>query len=159
MVLALKGLDNPSCVLLRQSIELALKHVYFLTHPTEHAWATTREGYRALTFQHLIEYVRKTDEYRQAISDDLLGCKLADWYGRLSRHVHVQNKGVMKYSAEGRRIVGTLDDLKLLDQRSKNVWPLLMQLLVIFQRDKILRASDIEKRLIRQGLPRGHGLL
>ena len=57
LIMGMKGLENTWCVLLRQSIELALKHIYFASHPVEYQWALSREDYRDLTFQSLLELV------------------------------------------------------------------------------------------------------
>ncbi len=69
LVLAAKGLENSTCVLSRQSIELILKHIFFSTHPVEYNWAETRVDYKDLTFQNLIEFIRRTDEYRAFACD------------------------------------------------------------------------------------------
>jgi len=62
MILAVKGLENSASVLLRQSIELALKHVFFSSHPVEFDWSLRRPGYREISFQFLLDYLRKTEE-------------------------------------------------------------------------------------------------
>lgn len=153
LIMALKGLENPSCVLMRQSIELVLKHIYFWSHPTEYQWAKARVDYKDLTFQFLIEYVGRTDEYR-GLSDSHAVCeKLAEWYGILSRYVHVHSRGFMHYSKSGSGYRPTREHVKKLRERVDNIWPCLILLLCIFEKKRFLKASHLEQQLIRNGLP------
>jgi len=150
LILAIKGLENCACVLLRQSIELSLKHIYFATHPVEYGWVAVREGYREPSFQALLEYVKKTDEYQKflkASNYDL--CKVVEeQFGVLSRYVHMQSKRFMSYKRMnlGRRIDGTI--LNKHDILTACLWPSLNTMLVVFFPARFERASGSEKRLI-----------
>lgn len=62
IVMMTKGLENPSHVMMRQCIELTLKHIYFSTHPVEYKWSQERIDYREINFQFLLGYIRKCDE-------------------------------------------------------------------------------------------------
>jgi hypothetical protein len=154
LVLTLKGLENPSCVLLRQSIELVLKHIFFSSHPTEYQWAQSRVDYKDLTFQGLVEYIGRTDEYRSLGDSHDICNKIGEWYGVLSRYVHVHSRGFMRYSRSGTGYRPTEAHIKKLEERTKGVWPCLIVLLTIFHIERFRKASLIEQRLIKQGLPK-----
>lgn len=154
VVLAVKGLENPSCVLLRQSMELVLKHIYFFTHPVEHEWARSREDYRGLTFQTLLEYLCRTEEFRKLELSHDIGIKLSEWFGVLSRHVHVHSKGFMGYSKVGSVYQPKSQIIKKLDDRTKETWPLLTAILLVHFPKRYIGAGGIEQRIIRYGLPK-----
>ncbi len=63
-VLALKNISNPVFSMLRQSIELTLKYIYLNSHPIEYHWTKSRNGYRELNFQLLLEFISRTDEHK-----------------------------------------------------------------------------------------------
>ena len=154
ILLSLKGLENPSCVLLRQSIELTLKQVYFKTHPTEYSWAQKRPDFRGLTFSRLIEYFRMTDEYK-LVSDTKSICdELNHWYGVLSRHVHVHSRGFLGYSQAGTGYLPRIRDISRLTTRTSDIWPCLVSVFVLFYKPKYMKASWLEQKLISRGLPR-----
>lgn len=154
LVLAAKGLENPSSVLLRQCIELVLKHIYFASHPVEHSWASAREDYRDLSFQKLLEYVRRTDECRRWLPDEGVCQRLDYWFSALSRHVHVQSKGFMGYSKVGSAHRPCLETVRRFDERTKELWPLLTLLLVVYFPRQYLRASVQEGKVITGSLPK-----
>jgi len=151
MVVAVKGMENCACGLLRQTIELTLKHIYFATHPVEYGWALTRESYKALNFQALLEYVKSTDEYREfsKCGNSNLSEGIEERFAVLSRHVHVQNKRFMSYRQmrTERKVDGVL--LRRVGSLTASLWPSLTVMLVIFFPDRFVRAHEIEKRLIR----------
>ena len=151
MVVAVKGMENCACSLLRQTIELTLKHVYFATHPVEYGWALTRESYKALNFQGLLEYVKSTDEYREfsQCGESNLSEVIEERFAVLSRHVHVQNKRFMSYRKM--RTEQKVDEvlLRRVSGLTASLWPSLTAMLVIFFPDRFERAHEIEKKLIR----------
>lgn len=152
VVLAVKGLKNASNVLLRQSIELVLKHVYFMTHPVEYAWAASRDAYKDLTFQSLLSYMGRTEEYGALGQGNAIRDKLDQLFGELSRYVHVHSRKFLGYRKVGmRRGQGKLD-LKGLRRMSVQLWPTLILIVVSFSSQRYLRAAASEKRLIRNGL-------
>jgi hypothetical protein len=156
MILFLKGLSNPAYVLLRQSIELALKHVYFLSHPVEYGWARTRVDYKDLSFQYLFEYLKRTDEYKALIKLGGLDVnqRINDLYHILSRYVHVHSQDFMGYRAVA-PATGS-QALKELNNVTKELWPLLVILVIAFSHRKFCEASALEQKLIRAGLPKAY---
>lgn len=153
LILTLKGLENPVCVLLRQSIELVLKHIYFSTHPVEYEWTCSREGYRDLTFQSLLEYITRTNEGQKLDASNDICVKLNDWFGTLSRYVHVHSKAFIGYKSFESAFQPTSDIIKKFNERTKEIWPLLTILLITYFPERYLRANSIEKQLIRNILP------
>jgi hypothetical protein len=155
LAMAIKGLENPACVLLRQCVELVLKHIYFSSHPIEYSWVRLRDDYREQSFQYLIDYLSRTSECKEIGLSPNPCERLNVWYGILSRHVHVHSMGFMGYMSvsSGRRL--DISVIKRLDERSKEVWPLLTILFIIYAPNRYFRASEIEKRLIRMTVPRG----
>jgi len=152
LVLSVKGLENPACVLLRQSIELVLKHIYFSSHPVEYEWACTREDYRDLTFQKLIEYLGRTKECQNFKGD--ICVKLNEWFGVLSRHVHVHSGSFMGYSTIGSTYQPKREIIKKLSERTKEIWPLLTAILIVHFTRRYFKTNIIEQQLIKSTLPR-----
>jgi len=152
LVLAAKGLENPACVLLRQSIELVLKHIYFSTHAVEYGWALTREDYRDLTFQSLLEYLNRTDEFGKLVNAREISVKINEWFGVLSRHVHVHSKGFLGYSKINSAYKPRVEIIDKFDIATKNIWPALMIVLIINNPEKYSKATIMEQYLIRNGL-------
>ncbi len=153
IIFTLKGLENPTCVLLRQSIELVLKHIYFSQHLVEYDWVKSRDGYREINFQYLLEYLRKTNEYNEfELGVDVCN-ELNSWFSEFSRHVHVQNRGYMKFNTIGKayRIKDT--NVRRLNQQTKMLWPLLIVLLIIYFPSKFLKSAPIEQSLIINAIP------
>jgi hypothetical protein len=151
VVLTMKGLENPSCVLLRQSIELVLKHIYFAYHAVEYHWLATRPGYRAISFQFLLDYLKSTDEYSIFPASSLLLNEIERQFGVLSRFVHMHSRSFIPYTkttlASANSTVVTS-----LEQRTKELWPLLMCLLIAHFPAKFLSANKNERSLIVGGL-------
>ncbi len=155
VVLALRGMENSACVLVRQTIELSLKHIYFATHPVEYGWTVDRENYRELSFQALIDYVKKTSEYQDLFAET--GCDLCgpieDDFALLSRYVHVHSRRFITY----RQIVTPPkidgNTLQRLDRVTALLWPVLTALLVVYFPVRFARAQELEKKLIRATLP------
>jgi hypothetical protein len=152
LVLAAKGLENPSSVLLRQSIELVLKHVYFATHPVEFSWSSTRESYREITFQSLLEYMRKTDESARFPDSEMLLVELERQYHVLSRFVHMHSRMFIPYTSS--RIVTAANPATLdaFQHRCLQLWPLLIALLLAHFPAKFIAANSNEKALIARSL-------
>lgn len=153
IVLTLKGVENPSCVLVRQSIELVLKHIYFSNHPVEYEWARSREGFRDLTFQYLIEYLSRCEERKNLDPSNNICELLNEWFGKLSRHVHVHNKGFIGYRRVGSTYRPYDEAIGKLVERTREVWPLLIILLIGFFPNRYVRASATEKQLMMNTLP------
>lgn len=153
LVLGLKGLENVCCVILRQSIELVLKHIYFSTHPVEYEWVTFHEGYRDLTFQKLLDFWIITPEYRALDPDKAIYTLVNEWFGVLSRHVHVHSKKYIGYKQVSVRHLVDITGVRKLNDRTKKIWPLLTIILAGQFPKSFLNASVIEKRLIRNFLP------
>jgi len=152
LVLAVKGIENPSCVLLRQCIELVLKHVYFSSHPVEYEWVRSRADCRELNFQTLLEYITKTNECRNLPEGNNICKSLNAWFGTLSRYVHVHARGFMGYNKIGSSYKPNSEIIKRLNQRTKEIWPRLIAFLILYFTKRYLRASQMEKDLIRAGL-------
>ncbi len=151
IILAIKGTENSANVLLRQSIELTLKHIYFLTHSTEYKWTQNRDDYREHGFQSLLEYLQMTDEIRNLDSKELLIDPLTHHFALMSRYVHAHSGKYQRFFAFSES--KSSDLLKKLNQVSCSLWPALICILIIFSNTEYNRASDLEKRLIRSGLP------
>lgn len=152
MVLALKGLENPSCVLLRQSIELILKHIYFAKHPVEYEWVTSHEGYRDLTFQKLLDYLLITPEHEGIESDNYIRDRLNDWFGELSRYVHVHSGPFIGYRHIGSAYIPNREILKKLNERTREIWPLLTAMLIAYFPKRYFASSALERKLMRNCL-------
>lgn len=155
MVLAAKGLESPACFLLRQSIELILKHIYFSTHPVEYQWASSREGYRDVNFQVLLEYLGRTQEYRAVGKPHRLCGKINSLYGSLSRHVHVQSHRFMRHGRAASSYRADRDTVRRFGQRTRDLWPALVLLLVVYFPGRYGGASHSEQTLVRSCLPKG----
>lgn len=154
LVMLAKGLENSAYVLLRQCIELALKHVYFSTHPVEYSWTQDSPGYREVTYHLLTEYVRKLGP------EAVLGVRpcpltrLEHWYGECSRHVHVHSG---RFLSLGQQSAGTATRKGLcmrFDRAAHDVWTTISLLLVGSFRRQFDASSELEKRVIVQALPR-----
>jgi len=152
MVLAAKGIENTSGVLLRQCIELILKHLYFTTHPVEYAWAQSHEGYRELTFQFLVEYCGKTQESTDFHGANQVYADLAGHFASLSRYVHVHSRRFIKYGK--RRNTKQCDQASMcrLKDVADHLWPVLGFLLILHFPRKFNRASIMEQKLMQSGL-------
>lgn len=153
LVLILKGLENPSFVLMRQSIELVLKHIYFSTHPVEYSWSATRLGYREISFQFLLEYLRKTDELQKLSGGVELVQRIETEFHILSRYVHVHSESFIQFSRFEGHSKAHVRPLHAFEERSRELWPRLIVLLVAFFPHRFAGASIIEQKLIRFGLP------
>ena len=156
IVLCIKGLENCACVLVRQTIELALKHVYFATHPVEHAWAATRDNYKELSFQTLIDYIKRTDECQtfSGVGTSNLSGPIEDTFATLSRYVHVQSKRFMTYKRIRRPPRASAQALQKFDRVTASLWPALTVMLIVFFPERFAKAQEIEKGLITSTLPR-----
>ena len=154
LVLGLKGLENACCVILRQSIELILKHIYFSTHPVEYEWVTFHEGYRDLTFQKLLDFWIITPEYRALDPDKSVYTLVNEWFSVLSRHVHIHSKNFIGYKQVNLGHWIDITGLRKLNDRTKEIWPLLTIILVGQFPKSFFNASVVERRLIRNFLPK-----
>lgn len=154
IVLTLKGLQNPACVLLRQIIELSLKHVFFLSHQVEYSWTINRLDYKDLTFQGLLEYLGRTDQHKLIKKNGLDICKtISEQYQILSRSVHVHNQNFMAYKVPSSKT--GLKSLTDLERQTKTLWTCISILLLIFYPQKYHKASAIEQRLIKSNMSKG----
>ena len=144
-----------------QSLELTrttlvLKDIFFRSHPLEYSWAQSREDYKDLTFQFLLEFVRRTDECRKDALAATLCDRLNYWYGALSRHVHVHSACFMGYRSAGTRYRPDASHLTKLDERTAETWPILTLMLILFNPERYQRASLVERRLIQYSIPKHH---
>jgi len=152
IILALRGLENPSSVLLRQTIELTLKHIFFVSHPVEYRWAIESEDYKELTFQFLCEYLSKVSEFKALVRKGILAQLQSD-FALLSRYVHVHSKEFLIYSVKcssSRKVSPVVSKISTIASR---LWPLLSLLLVAHSASKYVAASVLEKRIIRNVMP------
>ena len=156
LVLSLKGLENAACVLLRQTIELTLKHIYFSTHPVEYEWARTKVGYRDLTFQFLLEYLSRTNEIKRLSGGEQVVKDIDENFGLLSRHVHVHSRKYMGFSNISKAYRTNQRVINKINQLTKPVWSLSILTLLVFFKIKFLKASSTEKDLIRFALSKLH---
>jgi hypothetical protein len=147
VVLATKGLENPSCVLLRQSIELVTKHIYFANHPVEYHWSATRSGYREISFQFLLDYLRKTDEIALFPEGTLLLTEIERQFGILSRFVHMHSRSFIPYTSTSVRSANRAS-ISDLNQRTGELWPLLICLLVAYFPGKFIAANKNERSVM-----------
>jgi len=154
IVLSLKGLQNPAFVLLRQSIELILKHIYFLQHPVEYSWAQSRIDYKELSFQFLLKYLKRTDEYMLLSNNQqfVIADRVEYSYHILSRYVHVHSKAFMGYKTLAKPI--GIKMLKKLNENIKELWPILSLILIAFSKNKFIQSSMLEQRAIRNNFPK-----
>ena len=150
MVLALRSCQSACSVLLRQTIELSLRHIYFDTHPVEYSWVQKRDGYRDLDFVGVMEYLKKTDEIELLQGSAQILATICDWYARLSRYTHLHNGSYMGFP--GINEAQTEVDLSLLRHASESLWPQLILLLCVFHADCFLKASAAEQKLVRDAL-------
>jgi hypothetical protein len=153
MVLILKGLENPAFVLMRQSIELILKHIYFAHHPVEHSWSAKRIGYREISFQFLLDYLRKTDEVQEFTGGAELLQAVELEFHILSRYVHVHSGAFIRFSHFSGHATPHLSSLKSYEERSKELWPKLFSLMFVCMPTAHLRASTMELQLVLASLP------
>ena len=153
IVLSAKGAENSVRVLLRQSVELALKHIYFVDHPVEYSWAQTRADYRQPTFQGLLEYLKRTEEMRKIDAGQDIANQITSDYAKLSRYVHVKNRKFHSFSpiraANRSKVVDTVNKM---DAQTSTLWPALIVLLTVFSERAYTKASQLEKRLVRSGM-------
>jgi len=121
-------------------------------HAVEYEWARSREDYRNLTFQTLLEYLGRTEQCRKLAQSHDICVVLNEWFGVLSRHVHVHSKGFMGYSKVGSSYQPNREVIKRLNQRTKEIWPRLTAILLIHFAKRYFRASALEQDLIKSGL-------
>lgn len=152
LVLILKGLENPSFVLMRQTIELVLKHIYFSTHPVEYSWSATRLSYREITFQFLLDYLRKSDELQKlSIGVDLVQ-KIETEFHVLSRYVHVHSDSFIRFSQFSGHAKVHIQPMRAFEERSRELWPRLIILMISFFPHQFSGANLIEQKLIQSAL-------
>jgi hypothetical protein len=152
IILTLKGLSNSSYVLMRQCIELALKHIFFSTHPVEFHWSQTREGYKEIGFQFLLDYLRKTDEYGEnGVKWNLITDIEADFH-RFSRYVHVQNASFMAFVQPTSSIAEISRQASSFALHGRALVSRLCFLLALFFRQEINRSQANEIALIKNAV-------
>jgi hypothetical protein len=152
IILTAKGLCNSSYVLMRQCIELTLKHIYFFTHPVEFNWTQTREGYREIGFQFLLEYLSKTDEYAKHGAKLNLIPDLEGDFHRFSRYVHVQNPKFMAFVQPTSSIKEIGQQTSDFSGHVKTLVSRLCFLLALFYREQINKSQANEIALIKNAV-------
>lgn len=148
LVLAVKGAENPAFVLLRQSIELVLKLIYFTFHPVEYTWVCSREGTREPTYASLLEFIRQTDEHRSLRIHNNVCDRIDQVYGVLSRYVHIHSQAFAHFGSLPYRSTAATKVVGNMNKRTRELWPLLTMLLVIFFPEKVRVAQENERKLI-----------
>lgn len=156
VILSMKGLENSASVLLRQSVELTLKHIYFSTHPVEFNWSLTREGYKEITFQFLLDYLRKTDEASTFPQFQEMIQQLEGRFHILSRYVHVHSRDFIPYLGFRRPKSALASTLHSLIEHASELWPRLTSLFITFCPDRYIAASHSEKKVIAATLGQEH---
>jgi hypothetical protein len=151
-VLAIKGLENPGSVLLRQSIELVLKHIYFASHPVEFQWSLNRLGYREISFQFLLDYIRKTDESNVFPQMNGLLDRVDRLFHEFSRFVHVHSRRFIPYRTFQSVTTANSSCVAMLGTRTRELWPLLISLLIIYFPTRFTHANLSERRIISSSL-------
>ena len=152
--LAAKGIANPTAVLLRQSIELVLKFIYFSFHPIELHWASTRENYKDITFQYLLDFMKRTDEHKSFVKYCDISTSLDEIYGVLSRYVHVQSGPFIKYSPVPLKEEELIKVMRNFANHTERLWPLFNILIVLYFPERYHSAHDNERRLIMSSIPK-----
>lgn len=153
IVMGVKGRQEVAYVLIRQTIELALKFVYFNSHPIEYEWVKNRDDYR-ITFQFLRDYICKLDTIRPLNKGNRIADALDEWYGLLSRYVHTHNKRFIGYATQYHRRSNQLPLIPELTNRAKQTWTPVVEILVFNAIEKFGRASMNEQNLIRSLMSR-----
>jgi hypothetical protein len=156
MILSMKGLENSASVLLRQSVELTLKHIYFSTHPVEFSWSLTREGYKEITFQFLLDYLKKTDEASIFPQFPELIQQLEGRFHILSRYVHVHSRDFIPNLGFRRPKFALANTLDALIEHANDLWPTLTSLFITFCPNRYIAASHSEKKVVTATLGRKH---
>ncbi len=157
IILQVRNLPNSSAVLNRQVIELTLKHIYFSTHPTEYEWTCEDLAYKEITFQFLLEYIRKLKGTK--IIDKLGGeatKTIGEWYSILSRYVHVHNSSFFSSSTKSSQTFANIDSLSLLDRCSKELWPYLILISIATNPSLYTKMPLLEQRIIRYYISKKH---
>ena len=152
LVMIAKGLENPAHVLMRQSLEMSLKHIYFSTHPVEYKWAQNKINYREVNFQFLLDYLRKSDELDIYKSKDLLITKIEEHFHLLSRYVHAHNIQFTSFSSEDYNLPSNAKSFERISKQAGELASLSIIILISFFRQKFFASQENEKSLIRSAL-------
>jgi hypothetical protein len=152
IILALRGLENPSSVLLRQSIELTLKHIYFSSHPVEYQWANISTDYKEPTCQFLLEYLSKTIECKTILKEGIINQLQSD-FAVLSRYVHVHSKHFIVYTSKSTNSKTVLSVLSTISKVASRLWPILSLLIIVHSLPKYIKSSHLEKKITRNIMP------
>lgn len=148
MVMAFKGARNTCAVLNRQAIELVLKDIYFSTHPIEYNWTQKKTGYRELTFQSLIDYLKNMEECDLIPSGAEFVPPILDWYAKLSSHVHTHSAAHIGFP-DIKQVLPTDVNIDVLRKVADGLWPVLVFILCVFFQSEYCTAQSNEKDLIR----------
>lgn len=107
-----------------------------------------RQNYREISFQFLLDYARKTDEAKNTqYFSDLLS-ELEGHFHVLSRFVHMHSKHFIPYA--GINVCAAhATTISFLKEKSLELWPLLIVVLITFFPAKYLKANANEKMLVR----------
>jgi len=151
-VFAVKGMQNPCCVQLRQMIELVLKHIYFSTHPVEYGWISTEEGLREYGFQMLIEYARRL-EWAKMIAEIQVFDNLAQAFAEMSRYVHVHSPKFLSATMRRRSRQEVIDAFGVFKRLCECTYPAIALLLIVNNPAAYFASSLTEKDVIMAGLP------
>ncbi len=152
-VMATKGLESPAFVLLRQSIELCLKQIYFSTHPVEYAWSAHKDGYREISFQFLMENLKKTEELSNFPESELILTQLSNEFSESSRHVHVHSRKFIKFGIAAPSDLNLPEAIKNIANKCTETWALIISLIIMQFPQTYIKASNLEKQVIMEGVP------
>ena len=152
LVMIAKGLENPAHVLMRQSIEMSLKHIYFSTHPVEYNWSQTRINYREINFQFLLDYLRKTDDLDGFSTKEGMVQRLEEHFHVLSRYVHVHSIKFTTFSKSASIFSKKTKFLEGITNQLADLISLEIVILIGFFKDKFLSIPANEKSLIMNAL-------
>jgi hypothetical protein len=150
-IFSLKGHLNAAHVALRQSVELFLKHIYFIHHPVEYGWVERDCNVREFTFTFLNEYLSRLDELNDYSDKKEAFTALSSCFAESSRFVHVHSSdffsGAMGKSE--REIVDSFDKLKASIER---IVPYLVIIVIMYEYDIFISCGIAERKIIRHCL-------
>jgi len=89
------GHKKSTGILLRSIIESSLKHIYFIDHPIEFIWITTRPEYFK-SMASLYDYIKTHPLFLDINRQFDIGNELKQKYDKYSKLVHTQNVSYMQ---------------------------------------------------------------
>ena len=149
-VMACHGVGNPQMVLLRQSIELALRYSYFTDHPVENELVQTSDNLRQFGYTFLSEYVKKHPRFAALPSAEIFAQRLNDVHSKTSRFVHVYNQSF--YGFEKQAVSGRLLATAVRDQTAQfeALFPGLVAVVLCPRVGSRNKMSSLERRFVKQ---------